>query len=135
MKLSILSATFLMTAFATGHALACDFSQYNLASPSGTNKLTLGYQVSESALAVDQHFSLQVLICENDTPVSDATLRVDATMPAHRHGMNYRPAVTSLGQGEYQVDGLLFHMAGHWQMVFDVFIEQRKEQFLADQQL
>lgn len=48
------------------------------------------------------------------------TLSADAGMPAHGHGMNTRPKVTPLGGGLYRVDGMLFHMPGHWQLYFDV---------------
>jgi cytochrome c peroxidase len=48
------------------------------------------------------------------------TLKVDAHMPAHRHGMNYAPKVTALGPGRWRAEGLLFHMPGRWELVFVV---------------
>ena len=45
-------------------------------------------------------------------------LQVDADMPAHRHGMNYRPTVRALGDGRFVADGLLFHMPGRWRLLF-----------------
>jgi hypothetical protein len=52
---------------------------------------------------------------------ADATLlKVDATMPEHQHGMNYRPSLTRLPNGHWRVDGMLFHMAGRWELRFDV---------------
>jgi hypothetical protein len=47
-------------------------------------------------------------------------LRVDADMPAHRHGMNYRTTVTALGDGRFRAEGLMFHMAGRWRLLFDL---------------
>jgi hypothetical protein len=41
-------------------------------------------------------------------------------MPEHRHGMNYRPTVTAVAPGRYRVEGLLFHMPGRWDLLFDV---------------
>jgi hypothetical protein len=68
------------------------------------------------AVPLADPFSLQVLLCP-----PEATLRaVDATMPAHRHGMNYRPSLRALGGGRWQVDGLLWHMAGTWALRMDV---------------
>jgi hypothetical protein len=50
-------------------------------------------------------------------------LRVDAVMPEHRHGMNTQARVERLGAGRYRVPGLLFHMAGHWEIHFDILRE------------
>ena len=47
-------------------------------------------------------------------------VRIDATMPEHKHGMNYAPTLKALGQGRYRVEGLLFHMPGDWEVAFDV---------------
>ena len=52
-------------------------------------------------------------------PRPDA-LRVDARMPVHRHGMNYRAGVSAPEAGRYRAEGLLFHMPGHWEFLFDV---------------
>jgi hypothetical protein len=64
---------------------------------------------------VGEHFALEFAVC----PAPDA-VRVDATMPEHRHGMNYRPTVTAQGGGRYRAEGLMFHMAGRWELVFEV---------------
>lgn len=52
--------------------------------------------------------------------LSDATVAVDARMPAHNHGMNLQPRVTSAGAGNFRADGLLFHMPGTWELYVDV---------------
>lgn len=67
-------------------------------------------------VVVGRHFTLQLRAC----PPQAELLRVDATMPAHRHGMNYRPSVTPLGPGRWQVDGLMFHMGGTWALQLDL---------------
>jgi hypothetical protein len=45
---------------------------------------------------------------------------VNATMPLHQHGMNTRPRVEDLGKGRFLVRGMLFHMAGVWEIALDV---------------
>ena len=67
-------------------------------------------------LAVAQPFALLVQLC----PVDAVLLRVDAQMPEHRHGMNYRPSVQPLGQGRWRAEGLLWHMGGRWELRLDV---------------
>ena len=41
-------------------------------------------------------------------------------MPEHRHSMNTDAVVTPLGNGRFGVAGLLLHMPGRWEMLFDV---------------
>jgi hypothetical protein len=53
-------------------------------------------------------------------------------MTEHRHGMNYRPRVFGQGAGRYVVEGLLFHMPGRWQLVFDVERGRRTERLETD---
>lgn len=66
--------------------------------------------------AVGRGFVLHVVLC----PADARLVRVDATMPDHRHGMNYRPSLHALGEGRWRADGLLWHMAGRWELRFDV---------------
>jgi hypothetical protein len=61
-------------------------------------------------------FALQAQVC----PPSARLERVDATMPEHQHGMNYRPRLLDLGAGRWRAEGLMFHMAGRWELRFDV---------------
>jgi len=64
-------------------------------------------------------FALEFAVCANDGSAVAAP-RVDATMPVHRHGMNYRPSLTSPSAGRFRAEGLLFHMPGRWQYAFEV---------------
>jgi hypothetical protein len=54
-------------------------------------------------------------------PVENASITVDGGMPEHGHGLLNQPQVTaSLGNGDYQVEGVQFPMAGWWVMDFVV---------------
>jgi len=54
-------------------------------------------------------------------PVEDAVIAVDGDMPQHGHGLPTRPQVTQyLGNGDYLVEGLKFHMPGWWIVEFDI---------------
>ena len=64
---------------------------------------------------VGEPFALLVSLC----PANAQLLRVDATMPDHRHDMNYRPSIQALGPGQWRVEGLVWHMAGRWQLQLD----------------
>jgi hypothetical protein len=67
-----------------------------------------------------RHFALDVQLCDRNGASPASLLKVDATMPEHRHGMNYRPVIMPLGGGRFRVEGMMFHMAGRWQLAFDV---------------
>jgi hypothetical protein len=71
-------------------------------------------------IAVGEHFALDFTMCPRAKGDAPRSVRVDASMPEHRHGMNYRPVVTARAVGTYRADGLLFHMPGRWDLVFDV---------------
>ena len=72
-----------------------------------------------SGISVAQHFSLDVAVCAKTRDVPES-LKVDAHMPEHRHGMNYAPEVKALGPGRWRAEGLMFHMPGKWELVFEV---------------
>jgi cytochrome c peroxidase len=71
-------------------------------------------------IAVGAHFSLEIAACAKPGAPPPETLKVDAHMPAHRHGMNYVPTVTRLADDRWRADGLMFHMPGKWEFVFTV---------------
>jgi hypothetical protein len=76
----------------------------------------LAWRAEPLKISAGQPFSLQLQLC----PASAVLTRVDATMPEHRHGMNYKLSLHKLGEGRWRVDGLLWHMAGRWELRFDV---------------
>ena len=83
-----------------------------------------GYQLAWVANAwpvpVGRHFSIDFVLCAPPGAAVPAGVRVDADMPAHRHGMNYRATVTPMGGGQFKAEGLMFHMAGRWRVIFDI---------------
>jgi hypothetical protein len=58
---------------------------------------------------------------ESGVPVEGAKIEVAGGMPEHNHGLPTRPRVTQeLGGGDYKLDGMRFHMSGHWEIVVTV---------------
>jgi hypothetical protein len=82
--------------------------------------LQLAFAPRPWPLAVGRHFAVDVVACVPAGAGVPDSLRVDADMPAHRHGMNYRASVKPLGQGRFVAEGLMFHMPGRWRFIFDV---------------
>jgi cytochrome c peroxidase len=108
--LQLLAALGLVAAFA---APACEPAVKGARLESA--RYALAYRLSE--VAVSRHFTIEVGACAKSGPPPE-TLKVDAQMPEHRHGMNYRPEVKRVARGHWQVEGLMFHMPGKWQLVF-----------------
>ena len=77
--------------------------------------LQLAWRTEPAVLSVGQPFRLWIQACPTELQLR----RVDATMPEHRHGMNYRPSIVAEGPGRWRVDGLLWHMAGRWEWRFE----------------
>ena len=90
------------------------------------------FRTQPRQLAVGQFFSVEALVCSRHGGAAPTTLRVDALMPEHKHGMNYRAIVSARGDGRYVAEGLLFHMPGRWRLVFDVAADGRTERLVSD---
>ena len=70
-------------------------------------------------IEVGMPFALILNICTRRGDAAEL-VRIDATMPEHRHGMNYAPRIVAGGNGRYRAEGMLFHMPGNWEVAFDV---------------
>ncbi len=69
-----------------------------------------------SAVAVGEVFGADIVACRADGSTFEGDLLLDATMPAHGHGMNNAVAVSRTGSGRFRADGLMFHMPGVWRI-------------------
>ena len=79
----------------------------------------IAWRAAPSPVPVGKHFALDIALCAPAGQALPAALRVDATMPEHKHGMNYRPGVSARGPGQFRAEGLMFHMPGRWELVFE----------------
>jgi YtkA-like protein len=84
------------------------------------------YQVSYvpgiTPVPVNQIQSWTIRVTTPDgQPIEDATITVEGGMPQHGHGLPTVPQVTKyLGDGQYQVEGMKFHMPGWWVVKFEI---------------
>lgn len=109
---------------------------------SNTQALLLGRKVSvlfelpTSSIKISQAFNLKALLCPKEKGASVVRATVDASMPEHQHGMNYKPkiqlasdpAMQASGARLLSAQGLVFHMPGKWQIEFQVFGKDRDNQ-------
>jgi len=112
MRATVIGALLLL--LAANPALAC-LPGFEEAPQARDGDTAVSYRSTPPKVPVGQPFSLDIAVCP-----APQGLRVDAQMPAHRHGMNYRPSIATTGPGRYRAEGLLFHMPGDWEFVFDV---------------
>jgi hypothetical protein len=83
-----------------------------------------------TAPSVGQLFALDLALCaKSGTPPQ--RVQVDAHMPAHRHGMNYVPSMQIVAEGLYRAEGLMLHMPGRWEFLFDLSADGRTDRLAA----
>jgi hypothetical protein len=99
-------------AWTRGHALESNGSTY-----------VLHVAPPPPSLPDNEPFQLEVWVADSRRPnvvARDVALAVDAAMPEHGHGMNRTPRITRGDDGRFVVEGMLFHMTGHWELYLDV---------------
>ena len=88
------------------------------------------FRTLPAAIELGRHFRVDALVCAEGA--APTLTRIDAEMPEHRHGMNYRPTLAPNGAGRYVAEGLMFHMPGRWQLLFDVEQAGRRTRLATD---
>lgn len=86
---------------------------------------------AQPPIKLAEFFALDVAVCAR-AGAQPSSLRIDARMPEHNHGMNYRPRVLARGSGRFEATGLLLHMQGRWQISFDAQGPDGNESLRAD---
>jgi hypothetical protein len=76
------------------------------------------FTLSPNSPTVGEPFKMAIQVCDPDNTPYTGPLLVDADMPAHRHGMNYKPSVRETGPGAFLAEGFLLHMPGAWRFRF-----------------
>jgi hypothetical protein len=93
------------------------------------NDVVLLFRTMPAAIEIGRHFSVEAIVC---APGAVPRLRIDALMPEHKHGMNYRPTIKGPDHGRWVAEGLMFHMPGRWQLLFDVDRGDRTDRLVTD---
>jgi hypothetical protein len=127
-----LTATVVLLLLATSLAMACEPTPIgkDAARIDGQN-FVLVWRVEPAPLTLGEFFAVLVSACERSAQ-RVSRLKIDATMPAHNHGMNYLPTISADGGGKFTARGLLLHMPGRWELAFDVASEAAREQLRAN---
>lgn len=114
-------AAALLLLFASAAALSCEppLRGANVQRIDGA-RYVVAWRPTPAPIKSGEFLTIEVGVCPRDGQPRPATLRVDATMPEHGHGMNYRASVTPKGPERFAAEGVMLHMPGRWEFVFDI---------------
>jgi hypothetical protein len=80
---------------------------------------SIGFTPSLLPIPVGKQFNVAFEICPLNGKPLPSGVKIDADMPAHKHGMNYKAKVSQNAKG-YLAEGLMFHMRGKWRVTFEL---------------
>ncbi len=92
---------------------------------------TVGFTPSLLPIPVGKQFDVAFEVCALNGKPLPSGVKIDADMPAHKHGMNYKAKVSQNSKG-YLAEGLMFHMRGKWRVTFEL---ERKDTAIASVRL
>jgi hypothetical protein len=95
----------------------------------------IAYRWEPTDLKVGQFFAAEVVACRAPGAGPVGHIAIDATMPAHGHGMNYRPKTERTATGRHRVTGLMLHMPGTWRITFDLLQGDKRARLTRDVEL
>ena len=87
----------------------------------------VAFRTQPATIEIARHFTVELTVCPKGAAPAAEAVRVQGFMPDHGHGMNYQAAVTALGGGRFRAEGLMFHMPGRWELIFDVRAAAKSE--------
>jgi len=96
-----------------------------------SSPFSLMLKTEPAKIKIGQKLIAHVIVCAGDKANVDR-FSVDATMPKHKHGMNYTPKIINNGNRRYSARGLLFHMPGLWRLEVAFRANGRQHRFFHD---
>ena len=91
----------------------------------------IAFRPEPMRIEVGEPFALLFNVCTKSGNPAEL-VAVDAQMPEHKHGMNYRPSIVAGEDGRYRAEGLVFHMPGRWEVSIDVRAGEETERLTHD---
>jgi len=117
-KLMLLKIVLLLQMLA-GNVVAQEEEASVLESEQGFYRLS--YESQLNPIVINQMHSWILHVDNADgKAVSDAEISVGGGMPQHNHGLATAPSIMAIGNGNYQLQGLRFHMMGHWELELSI---------------
>lgn len=112
-------------------AVHCDFINSVEMSTEENTDWQVRIAFESVTIPINIPFKANVMICSEMEKMPSRVVP-DATMPAHKHGMNYNPEVVKITNGHYVISNLVFHMPGVWQIEFTAYVDDKPIRFTHD---
>jgi len=90
---------------------------------------TIALKLPPTPVKIGEPFAIDILVCADQQPET-GSMKLDAVMPAHNHGMNYKPEIQPLADNIYRGSGMFFHMPGEWQITVDLLSRDKAQRFV-----
>lgn len=128
MRQTIRAAAFLAAVMLPTLGVACPLATVDAQGARFAARVT----TEPAPIPLNAPFSLILDVCpiHDDTPAE--AIALDAAMPSHGHGMNYRPTVTRLDDRRWRAEGFLFHMPGSWRITIVIESEGTVDRLTLD---
>jgi hypothetical protein len=116
---------------------AVGIAQEQRAKKSDKEMFFISYESELQPISINRIHNWVVHVESPDgSPVDDATVTLVGGMPVHDHGLPTLPQATqNLGNGDYLVEGMKFHMNGWWQVTISITVNSRSDVVTFDLQL
>lgn len=100
-------------------------------------KYVVSFSSSIDPMPINKMFEWTLHVEDADgEPVDGARFAIAGGMPEHNHGLPTSPRVTEdLGNGDYRLQGIRFHMKGNWQFIISIFEGAQADRVVIDLQL
>lgn len=100
-------------------------------------ELNVEYSIIDAELTINEIQSWVLRVTDSDgAAIAGAEIVVTGGMPEHDHGLPTQPRVTKeLGDGNYRLDGMRFHMAGFWELAVVIRVSGKKTTVIIPLQL
>lgn len=107
------------------------------AKSSDTEMFLVSYESQLQPISINRIHNWVVHVKTSDgSPVAGATITLIGGMPDHDHGLPTLPLATRyLGDGDYLVEGMKFHMNGWWQITISITVAGSSDSVTFDLQL
>ena len=113
----LIGAAAFAAVFSAANAADSVANQYSESTENGHYLVTIMPVPEVPPIAELHNWIVHIETREGETFVP-SRLGITGGMPTHGHGMVSEPRVTkSLGDGDYQIEGMKFHMGGEWQII------------------
>ena len=84
-------------------------------------------QMTLPPIRVSEAFTIEAALCPLEKGQQITRVAIDASMPEHQHGMNYRPSTqlsphgdVALAEQKFVAKNMVYHMPGRWQIELQI---------------